>query len=144
MLPTCFIPRDSSESPMEAHRVTPASTRYLRKVTRSFPGLSWSRRRAGVTPAPTSGLRWSDCGGGVVFLAFVLDPLVAHGADFEEGLGFFIEALAIHAVEGGFSQDAEYCPGPEIILVVKAVDGLKNFFRGEAGILDVRQLVAAL
>src|ERR1700682_4877745 len=33
MLPACFIPWESMESPAAAKTVTPASTRYLRKVT---------------------------------------------------------------------------------------------------------------
>src|SRR5271165_2015233 len=36
MLPICFIPCESMESPAAANTVTPASTRYLRKFTESL------------------------------------------------------------------------------------------------------------
>src|SRR5258706_13450047 len=39
MAPTCFIPCESMESPATAKTVTPASTRYLRKFTRSLGDL---------------------------------------------------------------------------------------------------------
>src|ERR1035438_3504219 len=38
MLPVCFIPCESMESPAAANTVTPASTRYLRKFTGKLDG----------------------------------------------------------------------------------------------------------
>ena len=52
--------------------------------------------------------------------------------------------LAVHVVEHRFSQDAEDGLGTEIILVVKTVDGFQKFIGGQAGILDLRHLVAAV
>src|SRR5580700_10934989 len=90
------------------------------------------------------GLRCGHCRFGVVLLAFVLHPVMTHGANLEKSLRFFIEALAIHAVESRFSQDTEYCLWPEIIFIVKTMHCLENVIRWQTRILNVSQLMSTL
>ena len=68
--------------------------------------------------------------------------LVALRAELHEGLGFGVEAGDI-AVDDGFPYDAERGLGTEVVLVVEAVDHLHDVLDGQAGVLDVRHLVAA-
>ena len=75
-------------------------------------------------------------------LVVLFDQLVAHRADFQKGFGFFVETLALAGVEGGFAQDAEDGFRAEIIFVVEAVDGGEDFVGGQAGVLDVGELVS--
>src|SRR3984893_10770882 len=132
MLPVCFIPCASMESPAAAKTVTPASTRYLRRLTRNSLG--------GGT---YSGLDWIRCcGRGLV--AMPLDHLVTHGTYLEETFGFLVQTLAVVAVKRSFLQDAEHSLGPEIIFVVETMHRAENIVRRQSRILDVRQLVAAI
>src|SRR5580693_7981192 len=140
MLPACFIPCESMESPAAAKTVTPASTRYLRKFTGSLG--SYIRKSENHSPRShrekritnerkelkdflcdsvvkkplASGL--GEFGGGLVAVLF--HQLVALRAQLQEGLRFFVKALAIGAVKRGLPQDAEDGLGPEIIFVVEA------------------------
>src|SRR6266480_1675996 len=126
MLPASFIPRDNRESPVAPKTVTAANTKYLRKVTSSFLRLDRFRRS-----------------GGVFFFALLLDPFVARGAQLQKALGLFVESLAFSAIERGFSQNAVHSLGAEVVLVIKTVDRFHDLVRGQAGILNVRHLMAA-
>src|SRR2546423_14664230 len=101
MLPACFIPRDSRESPVAPKTVTAANTRYLRKVTSSFLGLDRFRRSSGV-----------------FLLALLLNPFIARGAQLQEALGFLVQTLAFSTIKRGFSQNAVHSFGPEVVLVI--------------------------
>ena len=80
--------------------------------------------------------------GGVGFLDGA-DGLVALGTKLHEGLGFSVEAGHI-AVDDGLPDDAEGGLGAEIVLVVELVHHLHDVLDGQAGILDVGHLVAAI
>src|SRR6266481_5287540 len=84
MFPISFMPRESNESPADPNTATPASTRYLRKVT---VRLSFG---------------WLHGGRGLVLGLFLLNPLVAHGARLQESLGFLVKPLAIANVKRRF------------------------------------------
>src|SRR5438034_11597046 len=105
MLPDCFIPRDNRESPVAPKTVTAANTKYLRKVTSSFLRLDRFRRS-----------------GAVFFFSLLLDPFVARGAQLLKALGLFVQSLAFSAIYRGLPQNALHSFGPEIVLVIKAVD----------------------
>src|SRR5436190_4710805 len=126
MLPASFIPRDNRESPVAPKMVTAANTRYLRKVTSSFLGLDRFRRS-----------------GRVFFFALLLNPFVARGAQLQEALGLFVQALTFSAIERRLPQNAVHSFGPEVVLVIEAVDGLHDLVCGQAGILNVGHLMAA-
>src|ERR1700752_2995244 len=105
MLPDCFIPCESMVSPAAAKTVTPASTRYLRKVT----GYSSFSRLGGTSR-----------------ILVLLDHLVAGGPQPQESLGFSVEALAFVTVERSLLENAEHSLRTEVILVVEAVHGREN------------------
>src|SRR5579862_5867811 len=88
--------------------------------------------------------RRGHCCSGIILFAFVLYPFVTRGTQLEKRFRFFVEALAIHAVESRFSQDAEYCLGPEIIFIVKTMHRFQNVIRWQSRILNVSQLMPAL
>src|SRR6516225_5342705 len=102
------MPFETSESPVTAKTATPASTRYLRRVTTRS---CLERRRRG---------------GGLVCLAPVSYPPVAHGPGLKESLGLLVEALAFDPVERTFFQDADYRLGAEIVFVVEAMNEIQN------------------
>src|ERR1051325_2463915 len=84
------------------------------------------------------GLRGGGCFRGVLFHQFV-----AGGAQLQKRSGLFVETLAFVAVKRGFLKDAEDRFGTEIIFVVKAMHGGKDIVGGQAGILDVCELMSA-
>src|SRR5580704_9765423 len=102
-------------------RCCPLPSCHGKEVSRRWP------RKASHRPAPDicerSNLSLYGFDGRVrlVFLALVPHPLVAHGASFQEALGFLIEALAVVAVEGRLPQNAVNGFGAEIVDVVEAV-----------------------
>ena len=74
----------------------------------------------------------------------VAHPLVPHGTRFQEGFGFFVQALPVIAVKCGFPQNAESRFRPEVILIVETVHGFENLGRGQPWVLNVRQLMSTL
>src|SRR5215470_5397033 len=54
-----------------------------------------------------------------------------------------IETLALVGVPQGFANNAPDDLGPEVVLVIEAVDASHHFGLGEMRIFDVRELVAA-
>src|SRR5712692_11958592 len=94
-------------------------------------------------PTLTTGLGFGRFRGWPFFAVF-LDPLVALRAQFKEGPRFLVQALALGVVEHGFPQNAVRSLGTEIIFVVKVMNCLKNFRRGQARILDLYHLVPAI
>src|SRR5581483_9030124 len=83
------------------------------------------------------------CGRRQILLLPVLHPLVTHGPNLEKSLGLFVQALAIIAVEGGFLENAKHGFRPEVVLVVKTMHRVEDFFGGQARILNVGQLMSA-
>ena len=71
-----------------------------------------------------------------------LDHLVALRAQLQEGLGLDVEPGQV-AIDNRLPDHAERRLGPEVVLVVEAVHHLHHVVGGQAGILDVRHLVAA-
>src|SRR5581483_12343501 len=147
MLPVCFMPCASMESPAAAKTVPPASTRYLRKVkqfsilstrqsysARSFAEILSTKYRV----LSTSLVRHSHGAGRLAsrgFLRVLLHQFIALRAQLEEGPGLFIQALALVPVESGFLQDPEHRLGAEVIFVVEAMHRRENLIGGQAGIL---------
>src|SRR6478672_1143236 len=119
MLPACLMPRASKESPIAAHNVTPASTRYLRNVTRSFSGLNRFGHGRGVA------------------LALLPDRLVPRSAELEEAFSILVKTHALPAVEYCLLQNAVNGFWPEVVFVVEAVQGLHDFIRRQPRILDL-------
>src|SRR5438270_6251221 len=145
MLPACFIPCESMESPAAAKTVTPASTRYLRKVTRDSSG---ARGAPQVSTRPDSSRALPKLSGldglrGCSLIHVFLDQLVACTPKLPEGLGLFVETLAVVAVECRLPQNAVHSLGTEIIFVIKAMHGRENVIRGQAGILNMGELMSA-
>src|SRR6266700_3761578 len=149
MLPVCFIPCESMESPAAAKTVTPASTRYLRKFTSNSVGACHPEaplselHDLGAPCAPLSDRRklCLDRFYGRGCLVMLLDHLVARVPQLQEGLGLFVEALAIVAVECRLAQDAKHRLRTEVILIVETMDRRKNLVRGKPGVLNVGQLM---
>src|ERR1700674_2744049 len=162
MLPVCFIPCESMESPAAANTVTPASTRYLRKFTGSLSihsktfhhRVTEAQRKTRKQNAykgflcvsvtlwgKASWLRLNQFRRRVV--AMLLHHLVSRRAQLQERLRFLVKTFAVIAVKCRLLQYAEHGLGPEIIFIIKAMHREENVVGGKPRILDVRQLVSA-
>src|ERR1700722_13491441 len=110
-LPTCFMPRARKESPIAANKVTPASTRYLRRVTRSFPRTLPTTEKSGL-----GGFRH---GRRLGFVPLLLHPLVPRRSQFEETFGFLVQTLALDVAEYRLPENAVNRFRPEVVFVVE-------------------------
>src|SRR5271156_4835948 len=120
MLPVCFIPCESMESPAAAKTVTPASTRYLRRVTGNLDGQGCQKGANCQQPGKPNSVNQIRPEPGVPnplrlclcrlrrgrFLRMLPDQPVSLRAQLQETLRFFVQALAVVAVKHRFSQNA--------------------------------------
>ena len=84
----------------------------------------------------------TGAGGSACWLRATLYHLVALRAQLEERLGLDVEPRQI-AIHDRLPDHAECGLGAEVVLVVEPVHHLHHVVGGQAGILDVRHLVAA-
>src|SRR5579871_4883466 len=129
------------ESPAAAKTVTPASTRYLRKVTQNSSGL-WGRSPSVVhcwNRVLCLGRLGRSCRFGVL-----LHHLVAGSAQFQKRLGFFVKTAALIPVKRCFPQDAENSLRSEIIFIIKTVHRREDLIGRQTRVLNMGELMPAL
>src|ERR1700761_6724410 len=141
--PICFIPTARKVSPSAEVSVTMARMMYRRRVIEGIASGKGGPKAAFVLDA---GGRRSDSGvhdrRGLhrLLLLGVLDDAVALRAQLHEAFGFLIQTRHV-AVHNGLPDHASCCLGPEIILVVEAVNHLQHILGRQAGIFDVSHLM---
>ena len=95
-----------------------------------------ANRALDYAPAPTG------AGGSACWLRATFTILLRCARSFRNDFGLDIEPGQI-AIHDRLPDHAESGLGPEVVLVVEAVHHLHHVVGGQAGILDVRHLVAA-
>src|SRR5215472_18272457 len=127
--PKSPMPRFSRASPTLPKHITANSTRYFCTFT-------------GLVPGTCLGLG-SYCFGFRTRTHF-LGGAITLRAQLQERFRFLVQPLAFGGVKSGLTNNAEDGFGTEIVFVVELVHHLQDVLTGQAGILNLRQLVAAI